>query len=209
MTIRYLKLDLSRFIAGQILSSGKYQQSKDISEKPPGLRCCAEDPSGLTRAGMIRVNGLTLSCRPTTASNLWTHSVALKDTFNGSASNKPFFTSVASITVLVRDIDNRPPWFQPCLRAALGAAKLCVSTGYRGRVNLTEKEVRHSSITVGSRSLWYMEIILLTVIFCSAAQDGPLVLEPGPVFAKDGDKNRSEQISYRILRGLNRTTHVH
>lgn len=36
-------------------------------------------------------------------------------------------------------------------------------------------------------------------------QDGPLVLEPGPVFAKDGDKNRSEQISYRILRGLNAT----
>lgn len=33
-------------------------------------------------------------------------------------------------------------------------------------------------------------------------QEGPLVLEPGPVFAKDGDKNRSEQISYRILRGL-------
>lgn len=36
-------------------------------------------------------------------------------------------------------------------------------------------------------------------------QEGPLVLEPGPVFAKDGDKNRSELISYRILRGLNRT----
>lgn len=64
-----------------------------------------------------------------------------QDTFNGSASNKPFFTSVASITVLVKDIDNRPPWFQPCLRASFGTAKLCVSTGYRGRVNLTEKEV--------------------------------------------------------------------
>lgn len=43
----------------------------------------------------------------------------------------------------------------------------------------------------------------------SDLQDGPLVLEPGPVFAKDGDKNRSEQISYRILRGLNRTTRIH
>lgn len=40
-------------------------------------------------------------------------------------------------------------------------------------------------------------------------QDGPLVLEPGPVFARDGDRNRSEQISYRILRGLNSTTHKH
>ncbi|XP_056230992.1 cadherin-related family member 5 [Seriola aureovittata] len=95
----------------------------------------------------------------------------VQDTFNGSASNEPFFTSVATITVQVRDVDNRPPWFQPCLRTNLGIAKLCVSSGYRGRVNLTEKE------------------------------EGPLVLEPGPVFAKDGDKNRSEQISYRILRG--------
>ncbi|KAM7424677.1 hypothetical protein PAMA_000841 [Pampus argenteus] len=95
----------------------------------------------------------------------------VQDTFNGSASNKPFFTSVATITVLVKDVDNRPPWFQPCTRTNLGIAKLCVSSGYRGRVNLTEKE------------------------------EGPLVLEPGPVFAKDGDKNRSEQISYRILRG--------
>ncbi|XP_038557388.1 cadherin-related family member 5 [Micropterus salmoides] len=95
----------------------------------------------------------------------------VQDTFNGSASNEPFFTSVATITVHVKDIDNRPPWFQPCLRTNLGIAKLCVSSGYRGKVNLTEKE------------------------------EGPLVLEPGPVFARDGDKNRSEQISYRILRG--------
>ncbi|XP_026234069.1 cadherin-related family member 5 [Anabas testudineus] len=95
----------------------------------------------------------------------------VQDTFNGSASNKPFFTSVATVTVHVKDVDNRPPWFQPCLRTNLGIAKLCVSTGYRGKVNLTEKE------------------------------EGPLVLEPGPLYAKDGDKNRSEQISYRILRG--------
>ncbi|KAK9542261.1 hypothetical protein VZT92_000136 [Zoarces viviparus] len=95
----------------------------------------------------------------------------VQDTLDGSASDKPFFTSVATITVQVKDVDNRPPWFQPCLRTNLGIAKLCVSSGYKGKVNLTEKE------------------------------DGPLVLEPGPVFAKDGDKNRSEQIGYRILRG--------
>ncbi|XP_060924489.1 cadherin-related family member 5 [Limanda limanda] len=95
----------------------------------------------------------------------------VQDTFNGSASNKPFFTAVATVTVHVKDVDNRPPWFQPCLRTNVGIAKLCVSSGYRGKVNLTEKE------------------------------EGPLVLEPGPVFARDGDKNRSEQISYRILRG--------
>ncbi|KAM6943484.1 cadherin-related family member 5 [Xenentodon cancila] len=95
----------------------------------------------------------------------------VRDTFNGSASDEPFFTSVATITVHVKDVDNRPPWFQPCTKMNLGMAKLCVNTGYRGRVNLTEKEA------------------------------SPLVLEPGPVFAKDGDRNRSELISYRILRG--------
>lgn len=42
----------------------------------------------------------------------------------------------------------------------------------------------------------------LSKLMCGSAQEGPLVLEPGPVFARDGDKNRSEQISYRILRGL-------
>lgn len=82
-----------------------------------------------------------------------------------------------------------------------------MSTGYRGRVNLTEKEVGHTSILVGSYLLQSMDPVLISVIVCLAAQDGPLVLEPGPVFAKDGDKNRSEQISYRILRGLSRTTH--
>lgn len=48
---------------------------------------------------------------------------------------------MATVTVHVKDVDNRPPWFQPCLRTNLGIAKLCVSTGYRGKVNLTEKEV--------------------------------------------------------------------
>ncbi|XP_067105227.1 cadherin-related family member 5 [Osmerus mordax] len=95
----------------------------------------------------------------------------VQDTYNGSASSEPFFTSVTTITVNVKDIDNRPPWFQPCVRTNIGPAKLCVSTGYKGKVNLTERE------------------------------DGALTLEPGPVYAKDGDRNRSEQISYRILRG--------
>ncbi|KAJ3592977.1 hypothetical protein NHX12_005315 [Muraenolepis orangiensis] len=95
----------------------------------------------------------------------------VQDILNGSTSNKPFFTSVATITVHVKDIDNRPPWYQPCVRTNLGMAKLCVSSGYKSRVNLTEKE------------------------------EGNLILEPGPLFARDGDKNRSEAISYKILRG--------
>lgn len=78
-----------------------------------------------------------------------------QDILNGSTSNKPFFTSVATITVHVKDIDNRPPWYQPCVRANLGMAKLCVSTGYKGRVNLTEKEVRlQGKLSEGSSCLW-------------------------------------------------------
>uniref|UniRef100_A0A4W5JDU0 Cadherin domain-containing protein n=1 Tax=Hucho hucho TaxID=62062 RepID=A0A4W5JDU0_9TELE len=95
----------------------------------------------------------------------------VQDTYNVSESGEPSFTAVVTITVNVKDIDNRPPWFQPCVRTNLGTAKLCVSSGYRAKVNLTEKE------------------------------DGALSLEPGPLYAKDGDRNRSELISYRILRG--------
>lgn len=46
--------------------------------------------------------------------------------------------------------------------------------------------------------------VSLRTFYCAPLQDGPLVLEPGPLFARDGDKNRSEQINYRILRGQNR-----
>ncbi|CAM4532069.1 unnamed protein product [Leuciscus chuanchicus] len=81
------------------------------------------------------------------------------------------FTATATITVNIIDIDNRPPWFQPCTRVTIGNAKICLSLGYRGRVNLTEK------------------------------QEGALQLQPGPVYARDGDKSRNEEISYKIVRG--------
>ncbi|XP_067309551.1 cadherin-related family member 5 isoform X2 [Pseudorasbora parva] len=81
------------------------------------------------------------------------------------------FTATATITINIKDIDNRPPWFQPCTRVTTGTAKICLSLGYRGRVNLTEK------------------------------QEGALQLQPGPVYARDGDKSRNEEISYKIVRG--------
>ncbi|XP_067257625.1 cadherin-related family member 5 [Chanodichthys erythropterus] len=81
------------------------------------------------------------------------------------------FTATATITINIKDIDNRPPWFQPCTRVTIGNAKICLSLGYKGRVNLTEK------------------------------QDGALQLQPGPVYARDGDKSRNEEISYKIVRG--------
>ncbi|XP_065117701.1 cadherin-related family member 5 isoform X1 [Paramisgurnus dabryanus] len=85
--------------------------------------------------------------------------------------NDVSFTASATITVNIKDIDNRPPWFQPCTRISNGYAKLCLSLGYKGKVNLTEK------------------------------QDGALQLQPGPVYARDGDKSRNEEISYKIVKG--------
>ncbi|XP_036400179.1 cadherin-related family member 5-like [Megalops cyprinoides] len=80
-------------------------------------------------------------------------------------------TATTTITVNIRDIDNRPPWFQPCTETVVGTAKICLSSGYKGRVNLTEKE------------------------------EGDLPLDPGPLLAIDGDKDRDEPISYKILSG--------
>lgn len=94
-----------------------------------------------------------------------------QDTFNGSASDEPFFTSVASITVHVKDVDNRPPWFQPCLRTNLGIAKLCVSGGYRGRVNLTEKEVSLSSLASQHLyKVWNLSYFLIVLSSVKKAQ---------------------------------------
>ncbi|KAI5101360.1 cadherin-related family member 5-like, partial [Silurus meridionalis] len=81
------------------------------------------------------------------------------------------YTATTTIIVNIKDIDNRPPWFQPCTRITIGTAKICLTVGYKGRVNLTER------------------------------QEGPLQLHPGPIYARDGDKSRNEEISYKIVRG--------
>ncbi|KAJ8340084.1 hypothetical protein SKAU_G00347170 [Synaphobranchus kaupii] len=94
-----------------------------------------------------------------------------QDTPTTTETKEPSYTATTTITVNIRDIDNRPPWFQPCTETVVGTAKICLSSGYKGKVNLTEKE------------------------------DGDLPLEPGPLDAVDGDKDRDEQMSYKIVRG--------
>ncbi|XP_067091585.1 cadherin-related family member 5 isoform X2 [Osmerus mordax] len=81
------------------------------------------------------------------------------------------FTASATILVTIQDIDNRPPWFQPCTSTVVGTAKICVSHGYSGQVNLTVQEV------------------------------GALSLQPGPVYAIDGDSGINEEITYSFLSG--------
>ncbi|KAM9460851.1 cadherin-related family member 5 isoform 2-T3 [Clarias gariepinus] len=95
----------------------------------------------------------------------------VQDTPPLSPSGQITFSATTTIVINIKDIDNRPPWFQPCTRITIGTAKICLSVGYKGRVNLTEK------------------------------QEGPLHLQPGPVYARDGDKSRNEEISYKIVKG--------
>uniref|UniRef100_W5LBB5 Cadherin-related family member 5 n=1 Tax=Astyanax mexicanus TaxID=7994 RepID=W5LBB5_ASTMX len=83
----------------------------------------------------------------------------------------PVHTASATITVTIIDINNRPPWFQPCTETLIGISKICLNTGYQGTVNLTEQATE------------------------------ALTLEPGPVHAIDGDKGRNDPINYRLLSG--------
>nr|XP_029541734.1 cadherin-related family member 5 isoform X1 [Oncorhynchus nerka] len=87
------------------------------------------------------------------------------------SSTPPSFTATATIHVNIMDIDNRPPWFQPCTETILDMSKICLSSGYTGTVNLTEQVV------------------------------GALPLLPGPVHAIDGDKGLNVPIMYRFPTG--------
>ncbi|KTF92994.1 hypothetical protein cypCar_00018316 [Cyprinus carpio] len=78
-------------------------------------------------------------------------------------------TASTTIVANIIDIDNRPPWFQPCTQTEFGTSKVCISSGYEGTVNLNEQA------------------------------PGPLSLKPGPVMAIDGDLGRNEPIGYAFL----------
>ncbi|XP_077423315.1 cadherin-related family member 5-like [Vanacampus margaritifer] len=81
------------------------------------------------------------------------------------------FTATATIQVTVQDVDNRPPWFQPNIKHEVDGAVICQNAGYRGRVDLNEMQVE------------------------------PLKLEPGPLYAVDGDVGINEAIIYSFLSG--------
>ncbi|XP_043083751.1 cadherin-related family member 5 isoform X1 [Puntigrus tetrazona] len=80
-------------------------------------------------------------------------------------------TASTTVVVSIIDIDNRPPWFQPCTETEFGTSKVCVSSGYEGNVPLNEQ------------------------------MTDPLSLKPGPLMAIDGDKGRNEPIGYAFLAG--------
>ncbi|XP_070686551.1 cadherin-related family member 5 [Pempheris klunzingeri] len=87
-----------------------------------------------------------------------------------SADSKDLVTATTTIMVNILDVDNRPPWFQPCTEYVVGMTVVCQSTGYTGRVVLNEQET------------------------------GVLPLKPGPLYAIDGDSGINEEIEYSFLR---------
>ncbi|XP_034031450.1 cadherin-related family member 5-like [Thalassophryne amazonica] len=92
-----------------------------------------------------------------------------QDTPLPPADVKPSYTATTTILVNITDIDNRPPWFQPCTKHSMGEAVICQDAGYTGNVDLNEQEV------------------------------GALPLKPGPLYAVDGDESINAPIMYSFL----------
>ncbi|XP_056307861.1 cadherin-related family member 5 isoform X2 [Danio aesculapii] len=93
-----------------------------------------------------------------------------QDTPIGS-SIKVSHTATATVVVDITDIDNRPPWFQPCTDFTFETSTVCLNSGYNGVVTLKEQET------------------------------DPLKLAPGPVYAIDGDTGIKEPIGYTFMGG--------
>ncbi|TDH09770.1 hypothetical protein EPR50_G00091860 [Perca flavescens] len=94
-----------------------------------------------------------------------------QDTPLAPASSRVSSTASTTITVTILDVDNRPPWFQPCSKHEVGGAVICQSAGYTTKVVLNEQET------------------------------GVLPLEPGPLYAIDGDSGINEAMAYSFLNG--------
>ncbi|KAL6106246.1 uncharacterized protein ACO6RY_10164 [Pungitius sinensis] len=80
-------------------------------------------------------------------------------------------SATTTINLSILDGDNRPPWFQPCSKHEVGGAVVCQNNGYSGRVVMNEQE------------------------------PGALPLDPGPLYAIDGDAGIGDKVAYSILSG--------
>ncbi|KAM7415376.1 hypothetical protein PAMA_019957 [Pampus argenteus] len=95
----------------------------------------------------------------------------VQDTPLTSAESLPSHNATTTIMVTILDVDNRPPWFEPCTKYEVDTNMICQSAGYTTWVTLNEQ------------------------------QTGVLPLKPGPLYAIDGDSGRNEKIIYSFLSG--------
>ncbi|KAG6927007.1 cadherin related family member 5 [Chelydra serpentina] len=79
-------------------------------------------------------------------------------------------TATATINIDIQQADTKPPWFQPCTFINADK-KVCISSGYIGRVNISETTTES------------------------------LTLKPGPLYAIDPDYTFNEKIAYSIVDG--------
>lgn len=62
-------------------------------------------------------------------------------------------TASTTIVVNIIDIDNRPPWFQPCTETEINTSKICLMSGYNGNVILNQQAVSFLSKALVDRGL--------------------------------------------------------
>ncbi|XP_074854655.1 cadherin-related family member 5 [Carettochelys insculpta] len=89
---------------------------------------------------------------------------------DGAPDNPDTNVANATININIQQADIRPPWFQPCAFINVDE-KVCINSGYIGRVNISEKTTE------------------------------PLNLKPGPLYAIDPDYTLNEKIVYSIVDG--------
>ncbi|KAM9854839.1 cadherin-related family member 5 [Aulostomus maculatus] len=97
--------------------------------------------------------------------------LTVQDTPLTIAGNRASHTATTNIMVSILDVDNRLPWFQPCIKHEVGLTVVCQSAGYTGKVIVNE------------------------------IQSGLLPLEPGPLYAFDGDSGINDPVTYSFLSG--------
>ncbi|KAF5908277.1 cadherin-related family member 5-like isoform X2, partial [Clarias magur] len=56
-----------------------------------------------------------------------------------SSTVTPSHNDTTTVIVTVIDINNRPPWFQPCTEFIVGTVTVCISSGYTGKIRLNEQ----------------------------------------------------------------------
>lgn len=52
-----------------------------------------------------------------------------------SSTDTPSHTATTTVIITIVDVNNRPPWFQPCTETTIRMAKVCLNSGYTGRVS--------------------------------------------------------------------------
>ncbi|XP_053884550.1 cadherin-related family member 5 isoform X3 [Malaclemys terrapin pileata] len=127
-------------------------------------------PEALDYFNIHGINNPSIYLRKTLDYDKYTFMQLILYARDGTPGNADGNTATATINIDIQQADTKPPWFQPCTFINADK-KVCISSGYIGRVNISEKTTE------------------------------PLMLKPGPLFAIDPDYTLNEKIVYSIVSG--------